>query len=58
MSLVDVHLAEKIAKNVAKCIKMFGVKMENHSISGPEASQIIGLFLSKTFFVFCCKWLK
>lgn len=42
MSLVEDNLSEKIAKNVAKCIKLFGVKSENLIATGPDASQVIG----------------
>lgn len=42
MSLVEDNLAEKIAKNVSKCVRMFGVKTEHQIVSGPETAQVIG----------------
>lgn len=49
MSLVEDNLAEKIAKNVAKCVKMFGVKTEHQIVSGPETAQVIGNYFFMYF---------
>lgn len=42
VALVEETLSEKIAKNLAKCIKLFAVKSEQQISSGPEAAQVIG----------------
>ncbi|CAG9771942.1 unnamed protein product [Ceutorhynchus assimilis] len=42
MALVEEHLSEQTAKNVAKCMKMFAVKTEQQLETGPEAAQVIG----------------
>lgn len=39
------NLNEKVARNVAKCIKMYAVKTEQQLASGSEASQVIGKLL-------------
>nr|CAH7733118.1 unnamed protein product [Callosobruchus chinensis] len=42
IALVEENLSEQVSKNVAKCIKMFAVKVEQQVESGPEAAQVIG----------------
>ncbi|VEN55179.1 unnamed protein product [Callosobruchus maculatus] len=40
IALVEENLSEQVSKNVAKCIKMFAVKVEQQVESGPEAAQV------------------
>lgn len=42
VALIEEQLSNRVAKNVAKCIKMFGVKTEQQLETGPEATQVIG----------------
>ncbi|CAG9858527.1 unnamed protein product [Phyllotreta striolata] len=42
VALVEENLSEQIAKNIAKCIKMFAVKIEQQLETGPDAAQVIG----------------
>ncbi|XP_022914460.1 conserved oligomeric Golgi complex subunit 5 [Onthophagus taurus] len=42
VTLVEHNLNEKIAKNISKCIKLYGVKTEQQIVTGPEAAQVVG----------------
>lgn len=41
MALVEENLLEKVAKNVAKCIKVYAMKTEQLLATGPDAAQVI-----------------
>ncbi|KAK5645700.1 hypothetical protein RI129_004164 [Pyrocoelia pectoralis] len=42
VALVEDCLNKKVAKNVAKCIRMFAVKTEQQLVTGSDAAQVIG----------------